>query len=264
MGWYLDADYKYPFDFTSDITEDKTLYAKWSDTWTVTFSGESDITEQSVKHNAKATRPSKPADKNNLSFDDWYADAACTTKFDFDTPITSNTTIYAKWLTIYTVSFDSTGGREVASVRVLQGAKVTKPADPTRSDRTFDGWYTDSECTKAFDFATMTVTRDFTLYAKWAIPQGVENPLSIQIVKAELDVEYTETSQVYGKTVDFTSKCGEGDWYVDGAKVATGDTFSRDASFYTQAYPFCTVEFHKIINGVEYTWQALLSLQLRR
>ena len=259
-GWYSDKDFKYQFDFNTVIVEDKTLYAKWSDSWTVTFSGANDVPAQSVKNNAKATRPSNPANQNNLTFDDWYADATCTTKFDFNTPITSNTTIYAKWLTTFTVSFESNGGSAVSSVSVLQGGKVTKPADPTRGGRTFDGWYTDRECTKAFNFATMTVTRDFTLYAKWATPQGVENPLSIQIVKAELDVEYKETSQVYGKTVDFTSKCGEGDWYVDGAKVATGDTFSRDAYFYTQASRFCTVEFHKIINGVEYTWQALLSL----
>lgn len=260
-GWYINEECTIAFDFNSTILEDKTLYAKWKNGWTVTFSGANDIPAQTVKNNAKATRPSKPANQGKLTFDDWYEDAAFTTKFNFDKPITSDTKIYAKWLSTYTVSFDSNGGSEVNSVSALQGAKVAKPADPTRSNRSFVGWYTDRECTKAFDFATMTVTRDFILYAKWGIPEGVENPLSIQIVKAELEVEYELTSLVGGQKIEFTSKCGEGDWYIDGAKVATAaSSYEALSNFYSQSARIVTVEFHKTINGIEYTWQALLSL----
>ncbi len=66
----------------------------------------------------------------------------------------------------YTITFDSVGGSKVDSVRVNRNETVSKPADPTREGYTFDGWYADKECTKAYDFSTK-VTNSFTLYAKW-------------------------------------------------------------------------------------------------
>ena len=66
----------------------------------------------------------------------------------------------------YTVRFDSNGGSGIASQTVAEGGKVTSPANPTKDGYTFDGWYTDKELTEKYDFAA-TVTKDFTLYAKW-------------------------------------------------------------------------------------------------
>ena len=66
-----------------------------------------------------------------------------------------------------TVTFNSQGGSTVASATGLDfNGKVTKPADPTRAGYGFDGWYTDADCTTAYDF-TADVTADITLYAKW-------------------------------------------------------------------------------------------------
>lgn len=64
------------------------------------------------------------------------------------------------------VKFDSQGGSSVGNQTPASGSTVSKPADPTREGYTFDGWYTDAACTKAYDFAT-AVTADMTLYAKW-------------------------------------------------------------------------------------------------
>ena len=67
---------------------------------------------------------------------------------------------------VFTVSFDSNGGSEVASQQVTEGEKATKPADPTKEEATFVDWYSDAEFTTAYDFNT-AVTADITLYAKW-------------------------------------------------------------------------------------------------
>ncbi|NLY21494.1 MAG: hypothetical protein GXZ08_09460 [Tissierellia bacterium] len=68
----------------------------------------------------------------------------------------------------YTVTFNSNGGSDIASETVEHGNKVTKPADPTKANHTFGGWYTDTEFTKAYDFNS-EVKNAFTLYAKWDI-----------------------------------------------------------------------------------------------
>jgi len=69
--------------------------------------------------------------------------------------------------TTYTVTFDSQGGSAVGSQTVAHGGKVTEPTAPTRTGYTFGGWYKESGCTTAWNFATDTVTSDVTLYAKW-------------------------------------------------------------------------------------------------
>lgn len=68
---------------------------------------------------------------------------------------------------IYTVTFDSKGGSPVPSSRVQKGATyMTMPADPTKADATFDGWYKNEGCTIPFD-RSEAINSDMTLYAKW-------------------------------------------------------------------------------------------------
>ena len=66
-----------------------------------------------------------------------------------------------------TVTFNTNGnGTAPVTQTVVCGNKATKPADPTAAGYTFGGWYTDSACTKAYDFDSI-VTADLILYAKW-------------------------------------------------------------------------------------------------
>jgi len=68
-----------------------------------------------------------------------------------------------------TVNFESNQGTAVDSQLVAVGDKVVKPADPTKEGYTFTGWFTDEDCTKAYDFdAAVDGTQpEFTLYAGW-------------------------------------------------------------------------------------------------
>lgn len=69
----------------------------------------------------------------------------------------------------YTVTFDA-NGKDAAmpdSQRVKEGKAATEPSTKPRcKGYTFAGWYTDSACTKAYDFSA-AMTADMTLYAKW-------------------------------------------------------------------------------------------------
>lgn len=68
---------------------------------------------------------------------------------------------------VATVTFDyNTPGVDDVEQQVAVGKTVSEPDVPQRDGYTFDGWYTDSACTNAFDFSTQ-ITGHRTLYAKW-------------------------------------------------------------------------------------------------
>ena len=65
---------------------------------TVTFNtnGGDAIDNQRVNHNGRVTRPTDPT-RDGFVFEGWYADSAFVTQFDFNTQITGNITIFARW-----------------------------------------------------------------------------------------------------------------------------------------------------------------------
>ena len=68
---------------------------------------------------------------------------------------------------LVTVTFDSQGGSEVASQTVTVGTVLTRPADPTRSGYSFQGWYTTADGDTEWNFDN-PVPEDMTLYAHWS------------------------------------------------------------------------------------------------
>jgi uncharacterized repeat protein (TIGR02543 family) len=76
----------------------KCLVLRKPQTFTVSFDtdGGSTVASQSVKERSKAAEPEAPT-KERKTFDGWYTDSEYTVKYDFDTPVTSDLTLYAKW-----------------------------------------------------------------------------------------------------------------------------------------------------------------------
>lgn len=68
---------------------------------TVTFDtdGGTAIPAQQVRVGAKAEKPADPT-KEGYTFDGWYEEDSFTTAFDFDDPISADTTVYAKFTSI--------------------------------------------------------------------------------------------------------------------------------------------------------------------
>ena len=169
-GWY-NGDEK--FDFDADTTKAPNvleLVAKWDiNQYTVKFVSEhGSFADQTIEHG-------KPIDTDKLTiptvegytFDGWYADDTRTKEFDFSTPITSNTTVYAKWTAKdYEVSFITEHGKTPTSQNVPYNKTATNPGELTEDGYTFIGWYTDHTCTTEFKFST-PITGDTKVYAKW-------------------------------------------------------------------------------------------------
>ena len=67
-------------------------------TLTVSFevNGGSTVAAQSIVKGEKLARPADPSKSGN-AFDGWYQDATFAKAFDFETPITADVTLYAKW-----------------------------------------------------------------------------------------------------------------------------------------------------------------------
>ena len=60
------------------------------------------------------------------TFVGWYTSSTGNTPFNFDTVITGDTTIYAKWNPVtHTVSFDVDGGSIVPAQTIAHGEKAT-------------------------------------------------------------------------------------------------------------------------------------------
>ena len=126
--------------------------------------------EQHVKSGEKAVLPVEPTLKG-YTFAFWYLgeDEQNATAYDFDTPVTENITLTAKWeINKYTVTFDSYGGSKVDPQVVEYGLYAQEPEEPTLKGFTFAYWYLDDE-NEAYDFDTTPITEDITLTAKWEI-----------------------------------------------------------------------------------------------
>jgi uncharacterized repeat protein (TIGR02543 family) len=170
-GWYNEVGLTTPFVWTTPITANKTAYAKWIAAVTATFSVYGGYAEpaQVIGTGEKVVRPDDEDQvKAGFQFIDWYTDGTFATPFDFDEAIVADTTIYAKYLEKFYVSYDSNDGSQVQGEMVLDGGLATEPTDPTKIGFTFGGWYTDDTTFEVlFDFANDTITSDITLFAKW-------------------------------------------------------------------------------------------------
>lgn len=119
----------------------------------------------SVKAGSLAKEPNLEK-REGYFFEGWYIDDSYTKKYDFNSLVYDDFTLYAKWgKKEYNVNFVSNGVIMDTS-KVLYNNLVSKPFDPKRENYFFAGWYKDSDFKNKYSFLT-PVTQDLTLYAKW-------------------------------------------------------------------------------------------------
>ena len=241
-GWYTTSDFSgEKVNFPLTLTKPISLYAKWLSTYNVTFATNGGSEIPSYRTAEINTAPE--CSRDGYSFAGWYSDVGLSKTVTFPLTLIADTTLYAKWLEVHTVTFVTNGGTAVS--KLVTGYIESSPVT-TKNDFGFGGWYLDSE------FATenkvnfpYTVTGDVTLYAKWTAVQCTvtyfANGATKGSVPVTVSVDKGSTYTVSGNTGNLeksgyaftkwnTRADGGGQGYSAGSKF----TVTGDVSLYAQ------------------------------
>lgn len=174
-GWYSDPLFTHEYDFTQAVNGDIQLYAKWQQTEaTVTFNYGYDgrVETSNVEIGQFVEEPTEPT-RDDYEFTGWYTNAQTTGEpYDFSSVVENDMVLYAGWRLVnatVTYNYNYTGAPEPGTVKAEVGETTTAPADPERTGYTFNGWYTDINATRPFDFENTVINNNMTLFAGWTI-----------------------------------------------------------------------------------------------
>jgi len=172
-NWYKDPDFKLVFDFTQPLINDLTLYAKWITTYVVNYEtfGGTNITPDTVFSGNYLMPIQLIPKKTGYKFSVWCSDITLNSIYDFNTPVTANTTLYAKYTDEFTLTFDTRGGASLQPMMVKGNSTITNPVMTHPKGYTFWQWRTKEG--KVFNPETQPIIEDLTLYAIWNMPASM-------------------------------------------------------------------------------------------
>lgn len=227
-GWY-NGDEKFDFDAaTTNAPNVLNLVAKWDiNQYTVQFvSDYGSFADQTIEHGKTIETDKLTIPKvDGYTFGGWYADEDRTKEFDFTKPITSNTTVYAKWTANdYEVSFVTEHGDAPTSQNVPYNGTAHDPGKLTAEGYTFIGWYTDDTHTKEFNFST-PITGDTKVYAKWE--ENAPNTYTLNVSGAFVYVDGVDVTASAGDTTLQLEKDASVRLVADPDRMPSGMVFDR-------------------------------------
>jgi uncharacterized repeat protein (TIGR02543 family) len=170
-GWYTEKEGRgNPFNPSTPITENITVYAKWILYPVVTFDADGGTPAQTTKScppGSTVRVPSAPT-RAEYTFEGWYTDKnGSGTQFTSSTPVYSDIRVFAKWRPDPRVTFDADDGTPTITKTCASGATVALPPNPTKTGYVFYGWYTEKEGRGTKFTASTRINTDFTVYARW-------------------------------------------------------------------------------------------------
>lgn len=185
VEWTLEGK---TYNFDSAVYSDISLLATWKIkeeeiiTYKVTFDSDNgtEIQEQIVEEGSQLKEPEEPK-KEEHKFEGWYFKGE---KFNFETEITEDIELIAKWKKIekVTITFDTNGGSNINKQTISKGDKVSKPTDPTKKYYKLVEWQLNG---KKYNF-NQEVNSNITLKAIWK--EDLPTNLPVPKVKIEGDL----------------------------------------------------------------------------
>ena len=163
VEWQLNGN---AYDFSAAVMGDITLKAKWEKNaptkFVVSFMVEGETAPfytAEIATGKKAMQPAEVPTRAGYVFDCWTLNGV---EFDFETPITQELTLVARWKSLWKITYDAGEETPFYTAETVDGEKATAPTEvPTREGYFFDYWTLDGV---AYDFET-PVTQAITLVA---------------------------------------------------------------------------------------------------
>lgn len=243
-GWYLDDQ---AFDFTTNLNENITLIAKWEEAEdikedkevSVTFNFKSNNNPITVKINYgdKVIEPKNPV-KEDYTFVGWFKNETDLNAFNFQSNITADLALTAKWELGSTLPVDpdfkdvsiyfnyNAPNVDDIEIKITKGNKAIEPKIIENNGFVFLGWFLNNEETTPYDFS-LPVEADLGLIGKWEsavyVPFYVDityvyynddNEISTKSVQAEKGYPLLNPEQPTKQYYDFVG------WYEEGSSSA--------------------------------------------
>lgn len=181
-GWYTESGCENLYDFSTPVTDNITLYAKWArNTYTVTFNnGYGDDyaagtpwAPQYVEYQGYLTEPTENPTRDGYKFLGWSTELDGTEYWNFaQNQVLGSFTLYAVWEQLnYNVIYhvDNCNNKDQFSNAIVPwGTELAEPETvPEASGWVFTGWYLDKGCTVPAEFP-ITVVDNVHLYPAFA------------------------------------------------------------------------------------------------
>ena len=204
-GWYTSktGGTKITNGATVDVTENQTLYARWSaNKYTVTFDANGGSVSESAKQvtydEAYKTLPTP--ERAGYTFTGWYTSSSGGSQVTSSTKvnITEDQTLYAHWsANEYTVTLNPTGGTVTPTSKKVTYAEIysTLPT-PEKFGYTFNGWFTEETGgSQITETSIVQIISNQTLYAHWSA-----NEYTVTLNANGGSVSPTSIKATYNKT----------------------------------------------------------------
>jgi uncharacterized repeat protein (TIGR02543 family) len=232
------------------------FYAKWIPLYTVTFysnGGRGTVPASiTVASGTDITIPSGDGlTKDGYVFGGWDGvyNAGDTYTVTYDTGL------YATWIPVYTVTFNSNGGSgTVPSISAVEGNSIILPdgKELTKSGYYFSGWINSGNTISYSAGSSIVVNGDITLYARWDTnaPGSEGNPISLT---AKVWADGSISSSYYGSAVWYSFDVTKGTdyyvWWNDGFSGDGTKSLKVQVSAYLNGSSAAITNFSDLIYG---------------
>ena len=180
-GWFTEKEGGVKIRSTDTVTATRTIYARWEANQfkvTLNLNYGSSPSVKTVDYGTELSKVLTEPERTGYAFEGWFTDQKCENPVAPDTKVTSDVTLYAKWIEAKRVNLVVNGGTlpsgTPAYINVYEGGQYNLPT-PTWTGCTFQGWYTQENGGTKVSYGDKVPAVDSipsTLYAQW-IPMDV-------------------------------------------------------------------------------------------
>jgi len=273
-GWVTTSG---EYDFDQVVTSNLVLTAKWNALYTVGFMNTVEpIASQTVEANAKAEKPADPV-KEGFVFEYWTLNNK---EFNFNSEITGNTVLIAKWAQVFTVTFKA-NGEVISTQQVKEGDDAVAPEEsllPTITGQEFTGWLGSYEDVKA-NVVIEAVYEPIQYLVKFIV-DGAEYGESVEVLYGEnatlpadpeklgytftgWDKEATNVTENLTITAQFEIINYDIKYYANGVEITTSNpaTYTVEDAISLGDYVVADLYFVGWFNNDEYTGKQVIGIE---